>query len=111
MPNPLPPSSLVPGALIAGKYRLLRQVGEGAMGVVWAARNDATSGEVALKLLLRPDPELRQRIQREARAGALLKHRHILDVYDMGETDTREPFLVMQLLAGETLADLLHRSR
>ena len=111
MPNPLPPSYLAPGALIAGKYRLLRQVGEGAMGVVWAARNDATSGEVALKLLLHPDAELRQRLQREARAGALLKHRHILDVYDIGETGTREPFLVMQLLAGETLADLLSRSR
>lgn len=111
MQNPSPKSPITPGALIAGRYRLLRQVGEGAMGAVWAARNDATSGEVALKLLLRPDPELRQRLQREARAGALLKHRHILDVYDVGETDSGEPFLVMQLLSGETLADVLRQKR
>lgn len=97
--------------MIAGKYRILHLVGEGAMGAVWAARNEATSAEVALKLLREPDVEMRQRIQREARVGALLKHRHILDVYDAGETAAGDPFLVMQPLQGETLAGLLRRRR
>ncbi|WP_437648880.1 protein kinase domain-containing protein [Sorangium sp. So ce362] len=99
------------GLVIAEKYKLVRRLGEGSMGVVWAALNLSTSREVALKLIHRPDPELRRRLQREGRNGGALRHGNVIDVYDMGETEFGEPFLVMQLLAGETLAELLQRRR
>ncbi|WP_438027947.1 protein kinase domain-containing protein [Sorangium sp. So ce233] len=111
MQSPSPPAAPPPGALVCGKYRLLRRIGEGAMGVVWAAHNEATSREVALKLLVRPDPELRARLLREARACGAVSHRNIVDIYDADETDNGDPFLVMPLLSGETLSSLLKRKR
>ena len=93
--------------MIAGKYRLLREIGSGAMGRVWAALNESTSREVALKLIIDRDEEIRLRLQREARACGALQHRNIVDVYDVAQTDGGDPVLVMQLLSGETLADLL----
>ncbi|WP_437511449.1 protein kinase domain-containing protein [Sorangium sp. So ce1099] len=104
-------TQIAAGLVIAEKYKLVRRIGEGSMGVVWAALNLSTSREVALKLIHRPDPELRRRLQREGRNGGALRHRNVIDMYDMGETDFGEPFLVMQLLAGETLAELLQRRR
>jgi serine/threonine-protein kinase len=102
---------MTPGIVVGGKYRLVRLLGQGAMGEVWAAVNEATGGEAALKLLSRPREELRHRLLREARACGKLRHRNIIDVHDVGETDEGEPFLVMALLNGETLADLLDRKR
>ncbi|XXX72968.1 protein kinase [Sorangium sp. So ce134] len=96
---------------IAGKYRLVEKIGEGAMGSVWSAINIATGREVALKRMIRPEPELRLRFEREARSCGALQHRNIVDVYDRIETAAGEPFLVMQLLSGETLAELLLRRR
>lgn len=97
------------GDLVGGKYLLLRVVGEGAMGQVWAARNELTHGDVALKIITSPSPELRERMLREARACGSLKHPNIVDVYDVGQTEGGDPFLVMQLLNGETLDDRLRR--
>ncbi|MGK3996180.1 protein kinase domain-containing protein [Sorangium sp. So ce1024] len=111
MQSPSPPAAPPPGALVCGKYRLLRRIGEGAMGVVWAASNEATSREVALKLLVRPDPELRARLLREARACGAVSHRNIVDIYDADEAENGDPFLVMPLLSGETLSSLLKRKR
>ncbi|WP_437869900.1 protein kinase domain-containing protein [Sorangium sp. So ce363] len=111
MQSPSAPAAPPPGALICGKYRLLRRIGEGAMGVVWAAHNEATSREVALKLLVRPDPELRVRLLREARACGAVSHRNIVDIYDAAESENGDPFLVMPLLSGETLSSLLKRKR
>jgi serine/threonine-protein kinase len=95
--------------VIAGKYRLRRLVGKGAMGVVWAAVNERTEREVALKLINSQDDELRRRLLREARACGRLDHRNIVEIYDVGETADGDPFLVMPLLTGETLADRLDR--
>ncbi|WP_437612628.1 protein kinase [Sorangium sp. So ce834] len=111
MSSPSPPAGPPPGTLVRGKYRLLRRIGEGSMGVVWAAHNEATSREVALKLLVRPDPELRVRLLREARACGAVSHRNIVDIYDADETEDGDPFLVMPLLSGETLSSLLKRKR
>ncbi|MGK4006751.1 protein kinase [Sorangium sp. So ce1036] len=111
MPMPKSFTQIAAGLVIAEKYKLVRQLGEGSMGVVWLAINLATAREVALKLIHRPDPELRRRLQREGRNSGALRHRNVIDLYDMGETEHGEPFLVMQLLVGETLADLLQRRR
>ncbi len=99
------------GALIAGKYRLMKPIGRGAMGVVWEATHEGTSRQVALKLILEPTDELRHRLVREARAYGALRHRNIVEILDVGQTDEGDPFLVMQLLTGETLADRLTRQR
>jgi serine/threonine-protein kinase len=81
------------------------------MGVVWLATNESTGGEVALKLVVRPEPELRHRLLREARACCSIRHRNVIQIHDVGQTDGGDPFLVMELLCGETLADLLSRRR
>jgi eukaryotic-like serine/threonine-protein kinase len=97
------------GDLIASKYRLVRVLGNGAMGEVWAAVNDRTHREVALKLIPDPNPSLRERMLREARACGSLRHPNIVEIYDVGETAGGDPFLVMELLSGETLAERLTR--
>ncbi len=102
---------MTPGNIIGGRYRLVRQLGVGAMGVVWAAVNELTSGEVALKLVLQSTDDLRRRLLREARVCGGLKHRNVIEVHDVGQTEEGDPFLVMQLLSGETLAEHLKRQR
>lgn len=100
------------GALVASKYRLLRVLGQGAMGVVWAARNVMTDRTVALKLIPKDaagSTELRSRMLREALACGRIQHRNVVEIYDVGQTDDGAPFLVMQLLRGETLAHRLRR--
>jgi serine/threonine-protein kinase len=99
------------GNIVGGKYRLTQRLGAGAMGAVWEAINERTGGKVALKLVLNPSDEIRQRLLTEARACGSLAHRNVVAVHDVGETESGEPFLVMQLLSGETLAELLRRKR
>lgn len=93
-----------PGDLISGKYRLQRVLGAGSMGSVWAARNELTDRDFAVKFLL---PELAakedalQRFFHEARACGQIRNPSIVDVYDMGRADNGAPYLVMELLQGE----------
>jgi serine/threonine-protein kinase len=102
-----------PGDLISGKYRLLRQLGRGGMGSVWAARNELTDRDFAIKFLL---PELAQnrdalhRFFLEARACGQIKHPAVVAVYDMGQAEDGTPYLVMELLEGEGLDQRLDRS-
>ena len=99
------------GALVGGKFRLVRRLGLGAMGEVWEAVNVDTDREVALKLITRSDPELRRRLVREARAIGRLNHPNIVQILDRGETEAGEPFLIMERLQGETLSQRLRRER
>ncbi len=92
------------GTLISGKYRLQRVLGAGSMGSVWAARNELTNRDFAVKFLL---PELSKneealnRFFLEARACGQIRHPAIVDVYDMGQAEDGSPYLVMELLEGE----------
>ncbi|MCK6587589.1 MAG: serine/threonine protein kinase [Polyangiaceae bacterium] len=99
--------------VICGKYRLLYRIGEGAMGVVWAAINLHTGREVAVKLITSAadQEQLRHRLLREARAIGQLSHRNVVEVLDAGVSEDGEPYLVMPLLVGETLRQLLDRRR
>jgi serine/threonine-protein kinase len=102
-------SAYVPGYVIAGKYALEAELGEGGMGVVWRARNLALDAPVAIKLI-RADMSrdmLGDRLLKEARAAARLGHPSIVRVFDVGETETRDPFLVMELLNGRSLNTIL----
>ena len=93
------------GDVIDRKYRLVRPVGHGAMGVVWVAHNEVLQVHVAIKLMrLRqdgPDPEtLAARLLQEARAAAQLAHPAICRVFDFGQTEHGDPFVVIELLHG-----------
>ena len=93
-----------PGDLISGKYRLQRLLGAGGMGSVWAARNELTDRDFAIKFLLADlarNEEALQRFFLEARACGQIKHPAIVDVYDMGQAEDGAPYLVMELLEGE----------
>ena len=99
------------GALIGGKYRLERVIGEGGMGTVYAACHELLDVQVAVKVLsaeLTRQPGIIARFLREARAVARLKSEHVARVMDVG-TYEGQPFIVMELLEGEDLDRRLQR--
>jgi WD40 repeat protein len=94
-----------------GTYRVLRVLGSGGMGVVFAAEDTQLQRLVALKVLLPTlsrDESARERLLREARSAAAIRHDHIVAVYQVGE-DEGVPFLAMELLDGESLERRLRR--
>lgn len=116
MPSSSPPPELQAGDLIGGKYRLEKLLGEGAMGTVWAARNEATERAFAVKFMLpqyATDPTLVQRFLNEAKACGRLEHPSIVEIYDLGRCAELDgaPFLVMELLRGEGLDQLFRRAK
>ncbi|MFF0837669.1 serine/threonine-protein kinase [Streptomyces sp. NPDC003388] len=104
--------------LLGGRYRLVRQLGEGGMGQVWEARDETLDRRVAVKIIsllagggTRGD-EARARFLREARITAQLQHPNIVTIHDLGETGTdndRAPFLVMELVRGHGLDAMLRQ--
>jgi hypothetical protein len=93
-----------------GRYEILAPLGAGGMGEVYSARDPQLDRPVAIKVLTASratGPQL-DRFQREARAVARITHPHICTIYDVGDFEG-VPFLVMELLEGETLADRLER--
>ncbi len=99
-----------PGDVIAGKYRLERELGRGAMGTVWSAVHTTLAQRVAIKLIAGEQSrsvEARQRFGVEAKAAARLRSRHVVQVYDDGETPEGAPYIVMEFLEGKTLEERL----
>ena len=99
------------GARIGGKYRLTRLIGAGGMGAVWAAVNEALGSEVALKFLLGRSHSQREHAARfaaEAKMAAAIKHRFVVDIFDYGSTEDGTPYMVLELLEGQELAQRLH---
>lgn len=99
------------GDIIADKYQLTSVIGEGGMGSVWRARNVVLNVDVAVKLVNRDraSATAAQRLLIEARSAARLIHPSIVRVNDFGTTARDDPFIVMELLQGESLADVLGR--
>ena len=99
------------GDLVSRKYRLLRPLAEGGMGEVWSARNERTNRDFAIKFLLpalAKHPEALHRFVREAKATGQLHHPNIVSVLDAGMHEGR-PYLVMELLTGESLDECVKR--
>ncbi|MBN1655409.1 MAG: protein kinase [Deltaproteobacteria bacterium] len=97
------------GKVVAGRYRLETRLGEGGMGIVYRARHVLIDRVVALKIIrpdLRSETHLRQWMLREARAANRVDHAHIVQIYDIGETETNELYLVMEYLVGISLASI-----
>jgi serine/threonine protein kinase len=98
--------------LVTGRYRVERPLGHGAMSTVDLARDVELDRDVALKRLadnLARDDDLRARFQREARLAAKLAHPNVVRVYDVGADDEGRPFIAMEYVEGETLAELVSR--
>jgi len=101
------------GRLLAGRYRIVRRLGRGGMGVVWCAVDEVLGREVAVKELRTyadaAGPELASlglRMQREARAAARVRHPAVVAVHDVAEVEGR-PLIVMELIDGPSLDDVL----
>lgn len=113
-PDPSPredsasPADRVPDRI--GRYAITRRLGEGGMGVVYAARDERLERAVALKTMssLASDGTARTRFWREARAAASINHPHVCQIYEIGE-DAGALFIAMELLDGEPLAERLRR--
>lgn len=102
-----------------GRYEVLKTIGKGAMGVVYKARDPLLDRTVAVKTIMSPQGQGRrvrsaflERFQREAKAAAKMQHPAIVTIFDVGvDDDTGAPFMVLEYLPGESLADRLDRVR
>jgi eukaryotic-like serine/threonine-protein kinase len=101
-----PPSSPCAGEVVCGKYRLIRPLGEGGMGVVFEAEHLRLRESVAIKFL-RPEvlalPDAVERFEREARASARIRGPHVVQVLDVDTDESGRPYMVMELLRGRDL--------
>jgi eukaryotic-like serine/threonine-protein kinase len=102
-----------PQILVAGRYRLLRQLGSGGMGRVWLADDEMLGRHVAIKEVvipagLGPDDhaEMRFRTLREARTAARLNHPHVVKIYDVVNTE-EQPWIVMEYVPSRSLHEVI----
>jgi tRNA A-37 threonylcarbamoyl transferase component Bud32 len=101
------------GHLLSGKYRIVRRIGEGGMGSVYEAKHVGLGTPVAVKVLL---PQLARaatiadRFRREAQVSATLKSPHVIQVTDVDQLPDGRPYLVMELLRGQSLQELLDQN-
>ncbi len=100
---------LAPGTVISGAYRIVRPLSQGGMGAVFVVEHVTTRKPRALKIMhgeLLRDPSLRDRFVQEAQLGGRLESEHVVEVVDAGFDDQlRTPWIAMELLEGESLAD------
>ncbi|MCL4811433.1 MAG: serine/threonine protein kinase, partial [Vicinamibacteraceae bacterium] len=91
-----------------GRYQVRDRLGQGGMGVLYLAHDPDLERPVAIKLLRVGSDDLRERFVRESRIAARLQHPHIVGIYDVGVHEG-QPFIAMEFIAGDTLADLIKR--
>ncbi|HEX5592595.1 MAG TPA: serine/threonine-protein kinase [Solirubrobacterales bacterium] len=104
-------ATIATGELLKGRYRLERTLGRGGMAAVWLGHDEVLERPVAVKVLsdtIATDPDFVARFRREAQTAASLSHPNLVGVYDYSDEDER-PYLVMQFVPGENLAERLQR--
>lgn len=102
------------GVTLDGRYKILRVIGEGGMGVVYEALHVVIEKPVAVKVLrdtFTSRPDVVERFRQEAKSASRIGHPNIIDVSDFGETPSGASYIVMEMLTGEDLADILARER
>ncbi|HYP88100.1 MAG TPA: protein kinase [Polyangiaceae bacterium] len=104
-------SGVSAGHVLLGRYRLEAKLGQGGMGTIWRAQHLVLNAPVAVKVIDRtviPDEETLSRFMREAQSAAALRSPHVVQIIDYG-IDGKVPFMVMELLEGENLAQRIKR--
>ena len=97
-------------ARIPERYRLIEEVGQGGMAVVYRAQDETLKREVAIKVLhqhLAAEPESKARLEREAQAVAKLRHENILEIFDYSGTSSPSSYIVTEFIDGQTLKQFL----
>ncbi|MEZ4437793.1 MAG: protein kinase [Polyangiaceae bacterium] len=106
---------LTPGTFVTQNVRLLSPLGSGGMGAVWIAEHRSLGTKVAVKFvsgeLLAEEPTIGERFAREASLSAQIKSPYVVQIFDHGTMQDGTPYIVMELLEGESLADRLRRER
>lgn len=113
--NGVPRTSVVPGDLLLGKYRVKRVLGEGAMGIVYEGEHEALAQRVAIKVLkssLAKSAAVMERFDHEARATAKVESEHVARILDVGRLAPKNehdglPFMVMEYLEGRDFSEIL----
>ena len=110
--GPVNPHDPLIGRTLGERYKIIRSIGEGGMGIVYEAMHVVIEKKVALKVL-RDDfskrPEVVERFRQEAKSASRIGHEHIVDISDFGETPRGQSYFVMEYLEGEDLANVLAR--
>jgi serine/threonine protein kinase len=100
--------------MVVGSAKLERPLEEGGMGAVWVGHHTKSRFPVAVKFMLdevaRDEPTARERFEREARVLSLLDHDHVCKLFEEGRLDDGTPFIVMELISGESLVERLERT-
>ena len=102
------------GKTLAGRYLIVRKLGEGGMGAVYLATHNVLEKQVALKVLhgeLARKPDLVERFIQEAKAASRIRHENVIDISDFGKTEDGYVFFAMELLQGHDLHDEIARAR
>ncbi len=106
------PSALEPGTVLAGRFRVVRCMGVGGMGSVYEIEHELTKHRRALKMLhavMAQNTAVVERFLREASAAGRVGNQHIVETFDAGKLESGEPYLVMEMLRGQTLSDRIAR--
>ncbi len=106
--------SVTIGNVLGGKYRILRAIGDGGMGVVFEAKHERLGTRVAIKVVhpeVAQRPGIVDRFLQEARVSAQIRSPHVAQVMDVDQTPDGEAYMVMELLEGQTLLAVLDREK
>src|SRR6185503_579425 len=97
-------------AKIPDRYKLIEEVGQGGMAIVYRATDETLKREVAIKVLhqhLAAEPESKARLEREAQAVAKLRHENILEIFDYSGSGSLSSYIVTEFIDGQTLKQFL----
>src|SRR5262245_65515343 len=99
-----------PNERTIGRYKVVRQIGQGGMGSLFLAHDPVIDRLVAIKSMREgvDNDELRERFAREARAAGRLRHPNIVTIFDVGEHDG-QPFIAMEYVPGATIGEMIRR--
>ena len=96
------------GAILGDRYRIVSPLTRGGMGALYKAQHTVLNKPLAIKIMLQPQDEAaRQRFLQEAKLASSVRHPNIVDIVDFGVLSSQQPYLVMELLVGQTLADAI----